>query len=124
MRRSDELVGAPMTDAERARILAEADDTISRLDDLKPRQRDAGADWHWWSEPREQPEPEPAYELTDAERAKAASAAWVDFVRAEIRTATMAVATAIGETTRDALAERDQAIEDLQTALAARDRRI
>ncbi|HEY1472960.1 MAG TPA: hypothetical protein VGF53_02630, partial [Pseudolabrys sp.] len=62
--------------------------------------------------------------LTDAERAKAASAAWVDFVRAEIRTATMAVATAIGETTRDALAERDQAIEDLQTALAARDRRI
>jgi hypothetical protein len=89
---------------------------------MTPRPRDA-SELLRRSRPVEQPEPEPepVYELTDAQRAAAASAAWRDFVTSEVRQGVLGSAGAICEAIMEVLADRDQ---DLQAALTARDKKI
>jgi hypothetical protein len=107
--------------SDRERIMAEARAHLERLADLQP--REAPIERLRRSEPIEtKPEPvELSYKATDAQRAAATSAAWCEFVRSEIRTATLGSAGAIVETVMEVLADRDR---DIQDALDRRDQRI
>jgi hypothetical protein len=118
------------TDAERRKIMAEANANIDRLADLVP--REVPIERLRRSEPAEQPEPEPGPELmTDAMRARAtaeasrvAGEAWQAWVHREIGEALLAAAGGLVEAVREQIEERDEKIEALQRGLAARDRRL